>query len=107
MDGRTDVYSLGVLLFWSLTRQHPYSGNTIAEVFAAQMTNRIRRLENHRGVDPRLAAIIERAICLDPRDRHASAAEMADELAHYCWERSRPTRIPVRREMRDQLLMTG
>ena len=70
---RTDVYSLGVLLYELCTGQEP-------PVVADPATRRPTRV--HRDdVDERFAHIVSRCIALDPAQRYASAAELAAALA--------------------------
>lgn len=107
VDGRADVYGLGVLLFRALTLDVPYPGATPMEVFEAQSARRPRRLSDHRAhIDPLLVSIVERATRLDPRQRFASAHEMAMVLANYCRPRARRESVaPARAFGNAQLTM--
>ena len=87
LDGKpataqSDVYSLGVLLFYLLTGAYPAQGQTIAEIraaHAARSTSRVRVLRP--DVPMRLATAIERALDHDPARRYASAAAFAGVLS--------------------------
>ena len=77
---RSDVYSLGVLLFRLVSGRFPVSGSSIAEIRDAHASSRRATLgEVCPGLAASVSAPIERAISADPRERFASAREM--ELA--------------------------
>jgi serine/threonine-protein kinase len=80
-DERSDLFSLGTLVYWLATGQLPFA--------APNPTATLRRVvegdyQDPRAVEPlvsdRLAAVIARALSADPAARQASAAEMRDEL---------------------------
>lgn len=62
---RSDVYALGALLYFCLTGEDPEPGRA-AEALARRP-----------GVPPELAQVVARAMSFDPKDRYASAAELA------------------------------
>ena len=78
---RTDVYSLGVVLYELLTGHRPYGGTSLAEIRAAVRAARPRPPRDH---DPRipagLAAIALQAISIDPEQRQRTAGTVAREL---------------------------
>ena len=82
-DQRSDVYSLGVLLFYLLTGDVPFQG-TIAEVrAAAQHAPRPSVRTSTRGVSRELDAVCSRAMAADREDRYPSAAALAEALDVY------------------------
>ncbi len=81
VDGRTDLYSLGVTMFEALTGVLPYDAYSIAELFLKKCTVAPRRAsELVSGLDPLLDDIITRAMSIDPNVRHGSARELRTEL---------------------------
>jgi hypothetical protein len=81
VDERSDLYSLGVVLFEVLTGRLPFTGRTPIAVALAHKTE---PPPLPRAVRPGIPAWLERAVlrCLekDPARRFASAAELAAEL---------------------------
>jgi eukaryotic-like serine/threonine-protein kinase len=79
---RSDIYSLGVLLYHLVTNDYPVRGQTTAELIEAHRQGRIRRL---RDVAPALPVwfvrVVERAIAPNPRDRFATAGEFEAALS--------------------------
>ena len=79
---RSDIYSLGVLLYHLVTNDYPVRGQTPAELIDAHHHGRVRRL---RDVAPTLPAwfvrVVEKAIAPNPADRFATAGELEAALS--------------------------
>jgi tetratricopeptide (TPR) repeat protein len=82
LDGRSDLYSLGCVIYELLTGEAPYTGATAQAIVAKRLTDPIpsaRRLRE--SVPPALDRVIERLLAKSPADRYASAAELSAAIA--------------------------
>ena len=83
LDGRSDVYSLGLVLFRMLTNAHPFRAAGTQDIMIARLTSAPMSLaEAHPGIafPEALQRALDRALQRKPVDRHASAAEFAKEI---------------------------
>ncbi|MCA9794847.1 MAG: AAA family ATPase, partial [Candidatus Eremiobacteraeota bacterium] len=81
VDGRSDLYSLGVVLFECAVGSPPFGSHEVGELLrqhAVQPPADPRSL--NPGLEPELAAIILRLLAKDPDDRFQSAAELLGAL---------------------------
>jgi serine/threonine protein kinase len=84
VDGRTDVFSLGVMLYEMITGEKPFPGESITTV--------IYKIVNEEPVPPRtidptihpgISASVLRALAKEPEDRYQSCHEFLEDLRNY------------------------
>ncbi len=84
VDARTDIYSLGVVLYELLTDQKAFDGQSLAEITTAVREHTPTPAHELRAeVPPALSAIAARAMARLPADRYSHAGEMAQDLRRW------------------------
>lgn len=81
IDGRSDIYALGIMLFQMLTGKTPYHAETPAKVMMMHLLEpvpQIRRVKN--DLPDLFDTITECALAKDPDDRYQTAREMAEVI---------------------------
>ncbi|MBL8901531.1 MAG: protein kinase, partial [Planctomycetes bacterium] len=95
VDHRTDIYSLGVVLYEALSLQKPFDGRTSQEVFERISRFEPKPLAHWNPRVPRdLATIVEKAMEQQPPWRYASAGELAADLRRFLRHESIVARPP-------------
>jgi len=81
LDGRADLYSLGLVLYECLAGRVPFLGETDADTALARLNRDPTDITRLRPTLPQgLAALIHRLLALRPGDRYATGAELRTEL---------------------------
>src|SRR3989442_6499014 len=84
LDGRTDVYSLGLVLFNMLTGTLPFPADSVQEAMIKRLTDEPADLTEVRPdlhFPPGLQQVVDTALARSPVDRYQSAAKLAHDLA--------------------------
>jgi len=81
VDSRSDVFSLGVILYEMLARERPFAAeHAAAALYSIVHENPQPLRDRNPDVPPELAAIVERALVKDPRGRFADGSEIESAL---------------------------
>jgi eukaryotic-like serine/threonine-protein kinase len=81
IDGRTDVYSLGAMMYEMLTGEPPHTGSTAQAIIARVLTEKPRAVRAVRPAVPaNVEAAVDRALEKLPADRWATAGEFCDAI---------------------------
>jgi serine/threonine-protein kinase len=101
VDARSDIYSLGAMMYEMLTGEPPHTGTTAQAVIARVLTETARSVRSSRpNVPEHIAVAVERALEKLPADRWASAREFADALQGKAVTAWYPLDTPVRQVKR-------
>jgi serine/threonine-protein kinase len=81
LDARSDLYSLGCMLYEMLAGEPPYTGPTAQAIIAKVVTGEPKPVTaSRKTVPPHIDAAINQAIAKLPADRFSSASEFAEAL---------------------------
>ena len=81
IDARSDIYSVGAVLYEMLVGEPPHTGNTVQAIIAKVVTERPRSVRLARDTVPEsIDFAVTKALAKLPADRWASAGEFADSL---------------------------
>lgn len=80
IDGRSDLYSLGLVLYEMLTGAHPFQADTPMGMLIQQLNTQPAPPESIHAVAPAISALVLKSLQKEPADRFQSAAEMLTAL---------------------------
>ena len=83
LDRRTDLFSMGSVLYWIFTGVTPFSADTAEATMVRIVREEPRPMDNPNLSTPAytaLQSILNRALAKEPADRYATASEMAEQI---------------------------
>ena len=81
VDARSDVYSLGCVLYEILTGEPPFTGDSpVSVAYQHVREDPIPPSERHEGISADLDAVVLKALAKNPENRYQTAAEMRADL---------------------------
>jgi predicted Ser/Thr protein kinase len=84
LDGRSDLFSLGVILYEMLTGEKPFVGQNVTTIiYKIVNENPITPRDLDVTVHPGLSAIVTKALAKAPDDRYQTGADLVRDLEHY------------------------
>jgi serine/threonine-protein kinase len=82
-DARSDIYSIGVILYETLTGKLPFNGpNPLAAMNERMLNHPVPPSVADPSISPQLQEILYRALERDPKNRYSHAAEFKRDLEH-------------------------
>jgi len=94
VDGRSDLYSLGVVGYQAISGRLPFTGTTVTALIGQHISQPPPPLDAH-AAPPQLVAAINRCLAKDPAQRFQTGEELADALAEVV-EGRRELPVPIR-----------
>jgi eukaryotic-like serine/threonine-protein kinase len=81
VDARSDVYSLGCVLYEMLTGKPPFVGDSpVSVAYQHVRKDPVRPSQHHGDISPELDAVVLKALAKNPENRYQSAADMRTDL---------------------------
>jgi serine/threonine protein kinase len=92
LDGRTDLFSVGVVLYEMLTGSRPFDGENVTSIIYKIVHENPPTPREVVGLHPGLSAVVMKALAKDPDERFATGAEFGRAVQDYGWFRTEEVR---------------
>ncbi len=92
VDHRSDIYSLGAILFFMLTGRPPFTGTNVLQVLRQHVEHRPPRIADYRrdvAIPDELESLVQQMLSKDPADRPQSLAEVIKQLDQLAMQEGR------------------
>ncbi|MEO6055844.1 MAG: protein kinase [Gemmatimonadales bacterium] len=80
LDGRSDLYSLGCVLYEMLAGDPPFTGRTAQAIIARRLSEPVPRLRTLRDVPESVEEVVAKALARSPADRFVDTSQFAQAL---------------------------
>jgi serine/threonine protein kinase len=103
IDNRSDIFSLGIILFELITLKRMFLGRTdLQTLINIRDADVNKRLARHAEIEIGVAEIIRKALAREPEDRYASAQDFLDDIQNYMFsKRQRISQAEVSAAMKE------
>lgn len=82
LDGRSDIYNMGVMIYEMLTGEKPYAKNTAVSAALSHITQPVPDILTVKpDLPPEVAAVLKKAMAKDKKDRYQTAIDLALALS--------------------------
>ena len=80
IDGRSDLFALGVILYWTLAGRKPFAGDTSTVLYQVACEEPPPVTQLNPALPPELDRVVSGALAKDPASRYQRGKELADDL---------------------------